>query len=179
MVDEIFTVGHSNLALDALIAALRRHRVAVVADVRAFPGSRRHPQFAAATLSAELPRRGICYRHFRALGGRRRVRPDSPNGGWEVEAFRAYADYALTPEFAAAFGDLTRLARAQPVALMCAEGVWWRCHRRLIADRLAVAGWTVRHIRSDGGLDEHRLPPFAVPQRDGTVLYPGTDTLPL
>jgi uncharacterized protein (DUF488 family) len=145
--------------------------------VRAHPGSRRHPQFARAALAAELPRRGIGYEHLDALGGRRRPRPDSPNGGWDDEAFRGYADHALTPGFAAAVAQLGRLAERWRAAVMCAETLWWRCHRRLIADRLTVAGWTVRHIRPDGTLDDHRLPPFAVPQPDGSVRYPPPATL--
>jgi uncharacterized protein (DUF488 family) len=174
---EILTVGHSTHALDDFVALLRGHGIALVADVRAFPRSRRHPQFDSGALAAELPARGIAYRHLRALGGRRRPGPGSANAGWDIKAFRAYADHALTPEFAAAFAELTSLARERPTALMCAEGLWWRCHRRLIADRLAVAGWTVRHIAPDGGLAEHRLPEFAAPQPDGTVLYPGPATL--
>lgn len=165
-------MGHSTHTLDALAALLHEHGVEVVADVRAFPRSRRYPQFNDESLAAELPPRGIAYRHFRALGGRRRPRPDSPNRGWENEAFRAYADHALTREFAAAFEQLTAVACDAPTAVMCAEGLWWHCHRRLIADRLLAAGWTVRHIGPDGALTEHALPPFAAPQQDGTVLYP-------
>jgi uncharacterized protein (DUF488 family) len=174
---EIFTVGHSTHPLDEFVVLLGRHGVALVADVRAFPRSRRHPQFDSGALAAELPARGIAYRHLRALGGRRRLRPGSVNAGWEIEAFRAYADHALAPEFAPALAELTTLARERPTAVMCAEALWWRCHRRLIADRLAVAGWTVRHIAPDGALAAHRLPEFAVPQPDGTIAYPGPAAL--
>jgi uncharacterized protein (DUF488 family) len=174
-VGRIFTVGHSTHEIDAFVALLHRHGVAVLADVRAFARSRRNPQFNAETLAGELPAHGIEYRHFRALGGRRPPRPDSPNGGWENDAFRAYADHALSPEFAAALDDLVALPA--PAAVMCAEGLWWHCHRRLIADRLYAAGWAVLHIGPDGSLSEHELPPFAVPQRDGTVLYPPPSTL--
>jgi uncharacterized protein (DUF488 family) len=169
-----FTVGHSTHSFDDLVALLERNGVTRIADVRRFPHSRRHPQFDIDSLAAELPRRGIDYRHLPALGGRRRPRPDSPNGGWEVEAFRGYADYALTGEFAGALDALGALARERPTAVMCAEALWWRCHRRLISDRLTVAGWTVCHIGADGGLTEHALPEFAVAQPDGTVLYPPT-----
>jgi uncharacterized protein (DUF488 family) len=168
----IFTIGHSTHSLDAFAALLGAHGVELVADVRAYPRSRRHPHFDAEPLAAELGERGIEYRHLRALGGRRRPRPDSPNGGWDVEAFRAYADHALTREFGAALDRLAALARAKPAAIMCAEGLWWRCHRRLIADRLAANRWTVSHIGPDGNLDAHVLPPFAEPQPDGKVLYP-------
>jgi uncharacterized protein (DUF488 family) len=174
IMDTIFTVGHSTHSLDAFVALLRRHRVELVADVRAFPHSRRHPWFDAESLVAELP---VAYRHFRALGGRRRPRVDSPNGGWEVVAFRGYADHALTPEFASALDELTALARGTPAAIMCAEGLWWHCHRRLIADRLTAMGWTVHHIEPGGGLAEHALPPFAALQPDGTVHYPPPATL--
>jgi uncharacterized protein (DUF488 family) len=168
----IFTIGHSTHTLDELAALLRRHGVELLADVRAFPRSRRHPQFNAESLAAELPGRGIAYRHARALGGRRKPQPDSPNRGWENDAFRAYADYALTPEFGAALAELTATAGDKVTAVMCAEGLWWRCHRRLIADRLVAGGWTVHHIGPDGSLTEHELPPFAVAQPDGTIVYP-------
>jgi uncharacterized protein (DUF488 family) len=167
-----FTVGHSTHALDGLVALLTPHGVARAVDVRRTPRSRRHPQFNLETLAAELPEHGIDYRHLPALGGRRRPRAGSPNGGWEHEAFRGYADYALTDAFAAALEELCELARERPTAVMCAEGLWWRCHRRLIADRLSALGWTVSHIGTDGGLAEHELPPFAVVQTDRTVRYP-------
>jgi uncharacterized protein (DUF488 family) len=167
-----FTVGHSTHSLDELVALLTQHDVERVADVRLTPYSRRHPQFNREALAAELAKRGIDYRHLPALGGRRRPRPDSPNGGWEHEAFRGYADYALTAEFAAGVNELCAWAREQPTAVMCAEGLWWRCHRRLIADRLTALGWSVWHITPDGGLAEHELPEFAAVQADGTVRYP-------
>jgi uncharacterized protein (DUF488 family) len=167
-----FTVGHSTHPLDAFVALLERHGVQRVADVRQTPRSGRHPQFDRESLAAELPRRGIDYRHLPALGGRRSTSPDSPNGGWEHPAFRGYADYALTGEFAAGLEELCALARERPTAAMCAEGLWWRCHRRLIADRLTALGWTVCHIAPDGGLAAHELPPFAVVQADGAVVYP-------
>jgi uncharacterized protein (DUF488 family) len=165
----VFTVGHSTHTLEALLALLECHGVARLADVRRFPRSRRHPQFNLESLR-EVPR--IDYRHLPALGGRRHGRADSPNGGWEHPAFRAYADYALTPEFGAGLAELMALAAERPTAMMCAEAPWWRCHRRLIADRLAALGWTVCHIGPDGGLAEHELPEFAIVQPDGTVLYP-------
>jgi uncharacterized protein (DUF488 family) len=167
-----FTVGHSTHPLDELVALLTRHGVEAVADVRLAPRSRRHPQFNREALAAELPARGIEYRHFPALGGRRRPRPDSPNGGWEHEAFRGYADYALTADFADGLAELCTLAAQRPAAVMCAEALWWRCHRRLIADRLTALGWTVCHIAAGGELAEHELPPFAIVGADKTVRYP-------
>jgi uncharacterized protein (DUF488 family) len=168
----VFTIGHSTHSLDAFAALLSAHGIALVADVRAYPRSRRHPHFNAEALGVSLPARGVEYRHLRALGGRRKPRPDSQNGGWDVDAFRAYADHALTPEFGAALDELTAHARTRLTAIMCAEGLWWRCHRRLIADRLAANGWSVGHIGPGGELEQHVLPPFAVPQPDGTVVYP-------
>ncbi|MGH3100010.1 MAG: DUF488 family protein [Thermoleophilia bacterium] len=168
----MFTVGHSTHPLDAFVALLHAHDTSLLADVRAYPRSRRHPQFNQDSLAAELPPRGIAYRHYAALGGRRRPQPDSPNAGWENDAFRAYADHALTDAFAAALEDLAEHAAATPTAVMCAEGLWWHCHRRLIADRFVAAGWTVEHIAPDGALTEHALPPFAQPRPDGKVLYP-------
>jgi uncharacterized protein (DUF488 family) len=168
----VFTVGHSTHSLDDFYALLATHDVKRVADVRRVPRSGRHPQFRAEALAVELPARGIAYDHMPALGGWRRPLPDSPNGGWDNDAFRGYADYALTAEFGTALEELGTLARERPTAIMCAEGQWWRCHRRLIADRLLAAGWTVCHIGPDGRLAEHELPPFAERQADGTVRYP-------
>jgi uncharacterized protein (DUF488 family) len=167
-----FTVGHSTHSLDKFVELLQRHDVKQIADVRVAPYSRRHPQFNREILAAELDERGIDYRHMSALGGRRRPRPDSPNGAWEEEGFRGYADYALTAEFAAGLDELCALARERPAAVVCAEALWWRCHRRLIADRLTALGWAVWHIAPDGRLAEHELPEFAVVQADGTLRYP-------
>jgi uncharacterized protein (DUF488 family) len=168
----IYTIGHSTHSIDRLSELLTAHGVTRVADVRRVPRSARHPQFRAESLAVELPARGIDYRHLEALGGFRKPVPDSTNGGWENEAFRGYADYALTTEFAQALDELRALAEERPTAMMCAEGLWWRCHRRLIADRLAANEWTVCHIAPDGSLTKHELPPFAEPQANGTVRYP-------
>lgn len=168
----IFTIGHSTHSLDRLCELLDVHGVTRLADVRRVPRSARHPQFGAEALAAELAPRGIEYRHLAALGGFRKPAPDSPNTGWDNDAFRGYADYALTDEFTQALGELCTLARDRPTATMCAEAPWWRCHRRLIADRLTANGWTVCHIGPDGSLTEHELPDFAVAQADGTVRYP-------
>jgi uncharacterized protein (DUF488 family) len=175
-----FTVGHSTHSLDELVALVAGHGVERVVDVRRTPRSRRHPQFARDSLAAELPQRGLDYRHLPALGGRRRPRPDSPNGGWEHEAFRGYADHALTGEFAGGLAELCALAAESPTAVMCAEALWWRCHRRLIADRLTALGWTVCHIGPDGSLAEHELTAFAVVDADKTIVYPPAQgTLPV
>ncbi len=141
-------------------------------DVRAVPRSTRHPQFSANALARALPDRAIQYRHLAGLGGWRHARRDSPNMGWRNASFRGYADYALSPEFADAFGELRSLGSRQPTVIMCAEAVWWRCHRRLISDRLLAAGWDVCHIGSDGRALPHSLTGFAEIQPDGTVIYP-------
>jgi uncharacterized protein (DUF488 family) len=146
--------------------------VRAVADVRTVPKSRRHPHFRAESLAASLPERGIEYVHMPGLGGFRRPRADSPNGAWENESFRGYADYAMTAEFADALAGLRRLAGRAPTAVMCSEAVWWRCHRRLIADRLVAGGDEVLHIGSPARADAHALSPFALVGGDGQITYP-------
>jgi uncharacterized protein (DUF488 family) len=169
----IYTVGHSTRSIDELIAILSEADVTRVGDVRAFPMSRRHPQFNKDTLSAALPEAGIDYRHLAALGGRRSARKHaSRNGLWKVEAFRHYADYAETPAFRAALDELDALARERPTAFMCAEAVWWQCHRRLIADYMLVRGWRVVHLMGPGIRQDAVVTPGAVPQADGTIWYP-------
>ena len=138
-----------------------------LADVRRFPRSRRHPHVNTENLAAEVPG----YRHFEDLGGRRRPVPDTPNDGWEVEAFRGYADWMATATFAGALAELEEMAREQPTAVMCAEGPWWRCHRRLVADALTVRGWQVCHILPAGELREHELTAFAVAEGE-RLTYP-------
>jgi uncharacterized protein (DUF488 family) len=139
-----------------------------LADVRRFPRSRRHPQFNTEALTDAL---GDGYRHFEELGGRRRPGAASVNDGWEVAAFRGYADWMATPPFGRGIAALEEMARAQPTAMMCAEAPWWRCHRRLVSDALVVRGWTVCHILPGGGLAEHALPPFACVD-GGRLTYP-------
>ena len=136
-----------------------------------FPGSRRHPQFAREALGEALPGAGISYVHLKDLGGRRKARADSFNRGWRVGGFRGYADYMQTDRFQAALEELMRLGRSAPTAVMCAEALWWRCHRRLIADALVARGWEVLHIAPDGSLGRHELTPFAE-IRGGRVSYP-------
>lgn len=168
----VLTVGHSTRPQDGFIDLLKAHHVSGIADVRRFPGSRRHPQFARERLAAWLPAAGIDYRHFEALGGRRRPAPDSPNTGWEHPAFRAYADYTSTTAFEEALEALLAFATAGRIAVMCAEAQWWRCHRRLIADALVVRGHDIRHIMGTGEPLAHTLPPFA--RVEGTsIAYPG------
>lgn len=170
-----FTVGHSTRSLEDFIALLREAGVRAIADVRRFPASRRHPHFNRERLESELPGAGVAYRHFPVLGGRRgKARADSPNGWWEIEAFRNYADHALEAGFRQALEELRAWGREQPVAVMCAEAVWWRCHRRLVADNLLAAGERVVHLIDRGNAEAARLSDGARVQPDGRVLYPPT-----
>jgi uncharacterized protein (DUF488 family) len=169
----IFTVGHSTRSLEEFAALLVENGVGLVADVRTVPRSRTNPQFNAATLPAALTAYGIGYRHLASLGGlRKRQRDASPNAAWRNESFRNYADYALTPEFREGLAELRRLAREKPVAIMCAEAVWWRCHRRIIADHLLARGEKVTHIMGPGRVEPARPTPGSI-AADGGVTYPG------
>jgi uncharacterized protein (DUF488 family) len=177
----VYSVGHSNLAAEDFFALLASAGVRSVADVRAFPASRRHPHFAREALAAESAVRGVTYQWMPVLGGRRHAAATrSPHVAWEVPAFRNYADYADTPPFADALAALERVAGAAPTAFMCAEALWWQCHRRLIADRLLLGGWDVQHIGTGGRLTPHRLPEFARVV-DGRIIYDRgvTPALPL
>jgi len=168
----IWTLGHSTLEFAALLGLLRQHRIMLLADVRSYPGSRRCPQFNRTALQSALPAAGIAYRHFAALGGRRQTAKGSRNAAWRNSSFRGYADYMETNEFQAGMAELASAAAQQPTALMCAEALWWRCHRALIADALKFAGYEVLHIASGGGLTVH---PFtsAASIVDGRLSYRG------
>lgn len=168
---EIFTVGHSTHELEELVRLLRRHGVECVGDVRLIPRSRRLPHFSDESLAAELPTHGIRYLPLKGLGGRRRPRPDTPNTGWRVTGFRGYADYMKSEEFQRELARLEREGRTCRTAVMCAEGLWWRCHRRLISDALLVRGWHVTHIAPDGSASPHELTAFAIVE-DGRLTYP-------
>lgn len=168
----VFTVGHSMHAIERLIELLSAQGVELVADVRRWPRSRRHPQFDDDALAVELATRaGIGYEHLPELGGRREPRDDSPNGAWEVPQFRGYADHVASAEFARGLERLETLARERPTAVMCAEGDWRRCHRRILSDVLVARGWEVRHIAPDGSTSPHALTEFAVVE-DGLPRYP-------
>jgi uncharacterized protein (DUF488 family) len=172
MAREAVTVGHSTHPADRLLDLLAGAAVELVADVRRFPGSRRLPHVAAEPLAAALAGRGIGYLHLPELGGRRRPVPESPNGGWRVEAFRGYADHMASAEFAAGLARLEAEACARRTAVMCAEAQWWRCHRRLVADALVARGWAVEHLGGDGRLTSHELTEFAVAGPGGELRYP-------
>jgi uncharacterized protein (DUF488 family) len=141
-------------------------------DVRSVPRSRRHPHFTREALAESLPQHGIAYRHEPALGGFRRPRRDSPNGGWERDAFRGYADHMDSDAFLQALDDLQSGAHERETCIMCAEAQWWRCHRRLIADALVVLGWRVLHLGLHADPADHDLTAFAVVSSDGRLTYP-------
>jgi uncharacterized protein (DUF488 family) len=171
--ETIWTVGHSNVAWEAFAALLRAHDVAAIADVRAYPASRRWPHFNRDAMSPRLADIGIRYHWLPALGGRRGAgRADSPHTAWTVAGFRNYADHMDTDVFAAGLRELEALARERRTAFMCAEALHWRCHRRLLADRLVSLGWRVLHIRRDAPASEHEPPDF-VRVVEGRLLYDG------
>ena len=161
MADTVWTVGHSTRSMDDFVAVLETHAIEVLVDVRRFPGSRRLPQFHSSELAASLARHGIDYRWLGELGGRRSPDPSSPNDAWQHPAFRAYADHTATDEFAFGLFELLMLARGARTAIMCAELLWWRCHRRIIADVLVSLGYDVLHIRDTSAAEPHRLAPPA------------------
>ncbi len=167
----IWTIGHSTRSLEDFVALLDAHGIRRLADIRTIPHSRRHPQFDKGSLGDSLKARGIEYRHFAALGGLRHPRRDSPNTGWRNDSVRGYADYMATVEFAAGVDDLLAFAKAAPTAVMCAEAVWWRCHRGLLADALTARGVTVLHITSAAPAATHQLNPMARVV-DGRLTYP-------
>jgi uncharacterized protein (DUF488 family) len=168
----LYTIGHSTRSADELVSLLQAHHVVQLADVRTVPKSRRFPQFNTGALAERLPRDEIVYRHLPALGGLRKPRRDSINNAWQNESFRGYADYMATPAFKAGLDDLLAYAREGTTVIMCAEAVWWSCHRRLIADALLVRGIEVRHIMSATKAEPHELTPFAR-VHDGQLTYPG------
>jgi uncharacterized protein (DUF488 family) len=144
----LWTVGHSTRTLEELVAVLRAHDIEAIVDVRRFPASRRVPWFNAEPLAAALDAGGIAYCSLRSLGGRRTAAPDSVNTGWRLASFRGYADHMSSEEFAEGLFELLMIAGGLRTAVMCAELLWWRCHRRLIADQLTALGEEVWHIES-------------------------------
>lgn len=168
----LWSIGHSTHAPEAFVALLAGNEIELVADIRAFPASRRHPHFCGAQLARTVSEHGIGYRHLAALGGRRVPREDSPNDAWRNRSFRGYADYALTHEFAGGLVVLRGIARSARTAMMCSEALWWRCHRRLVADRLVAGGDVVLHIASDGRTAVHEVAGFAIVGADRGLRYP-------
>jgi uncharacterized protein (DUF488 family) len=176
----VFTIGHSTRPQEEFIAALKAAGVDTVVDVRRFPMSRRHPQFNREPLAAALKEAEIGYRHMPDLGGRRGTRSDgapSRHRLWREAGFRNFADYAETLEFRTAFAELKQIAETGQPAIMCAEAVWWRCHRRIIADYLIAAGFPVIHIFDEKKREPAKLTEGARPLPDGTLLYEGSEPL--
>ena len=166
----IWTIGHSTRPLEDFLAVLSAHSLQAIADVRRFPGSKRHPHFAREALERSLPAAGIEYLWLPQLGGRRRPRPDSPNTGWRNEAFRGYADHIASAEFAQGLALLLELAAGRRTAIMCSEMLWWRCHRSLVSDVLKARGIEVLHVTDAGPPKPH---PWTAPARivDGRLDY--------
>ncbi|MGH7565950.1 MAG: DUF488 family protein [Gemmatimonadota bacterium] len=171
---DVWTIGHSTMDLDTLVELLELHGVGKLADVRRYPASRRNPQFNREILAVFLDARGVEYRWFEELGGRRGGGPaeSSPNLGLESPGFRGYADYAGTEPFRNALDALIAWAHERPTAILCAEALWWRCHRRLIADQLVARDGQVFHILGNGSVEPHRLWDLARPAGDGLVYPP-------
>ncbi len=170
-----YTIGHSNRPIADFLSLLQRAGAEILADVRTIPKSRHNPQFNADALEAALRGAGIAYRPMPALGGLRGARKGQgspPNGFWENGSFRNYADYTATAEFRQGLDELRSLGRDHICAIMCAEAVWWRCHRRIITDYLLAAGETVIHILGEGNLEPARLTEAAVIGPDGVITYP-------
>jgi uncharacterized protein (DUF488 family) len=170
----VLTLGHSTRSFKEFARLLLTNGVELLADVRRFPASRRHPQFGGA-LPGLLRETGIGYLHLPALGGRREPRPDSPNTGWRNASFRGYADHMETDEFREAFAGLIGHCARERVCLMCSEAVWWRCHRRMVADALVVRDIPVEHVLGEGQRRPHELTPFAEVVGEGEdkrLVYP-------
>jgi uncharacterized protein (DUF488 family) len=157
MTGTVYSIGHGTATAEDFTRTLADAGVRLLADVRSAPGSRRNPQFGQGALRDTLSDACIEYVHLPGLGGRRAPRPDSPHTGLRVAAFRGYADHMASNEFRANYARLEELARLVPTAFMCAETLWWKCHRRLLADRLTTDGWTVVQLRVGGPAEPHRL----------------------
>ena len=168
--DTIWTVGHSTHTIEAFIALIQHHHIEAIADVRRFPGSRRLPHFGEDALRASLAEHGIDYRFIPQLGGRRRAAPDTPNTGWRNASFRGYADHIASKEFENGIEELMAIAGRRRTAMMCAEVLWWRCHRSLVSDVLKLRGIQVLHIQDPKQVSEH---PYTAPARliNGRLSY--------
>jgi uncharacterized protein (DUF488 family) len=166
----IWTIGHSTRRIEEFLSLLAESRIEVIADVRSFPASRKYPQYGKEALATTLAAHSIGYDWYPALGGRRQVLPGSPNTAWRNASFRGYADYMSSPEFAQGLGQLIQRASQARTAIMCAEAVWWRCHRSMIADALSVRDIEVVHILD---AKHHVVHPMTSPARvvGGTLTY--------
>ena len=174
----IFTIGHSNRTIEEFLALLDEHGVELVVDVRRLPGSARNPQFDQDDLASSLSEEGISFRRADGLTGRRPRSADVPaevNGWWENRSFHNYADHGLSEEFRRALAELREWGAERPAAVMCSEAVWWRCHRRIIADHLLAHGDDVVHIMGGGRVQQAELSAGAVVEADLSVSYPALD----
>lgn len=170
-----YTIGHSTRPLDTFVSLLREAGVELVADIRTVPRSRTNPQYNRDTLPESLAPAGIAYAYIAELGGlrsRSKTLPPETNALWRNASFHNYADYALTEPFRDGLAELIALGHERPLAMMCSEAVWWRCHRRIVADYLIARGEIVRHIMAEGRLEPARLTPGAVIGADSAVTYP-------
>jgi uncharacterized protein (DUF488 family) len=178
LTNSIYTIGHSTRTVVELVALLRQAGVDLLVDVRSVPRSRTNPQFNTDALPQDLAEAGIGYRHIRALGGLRhklKHAPPSPNTLWRSDPFRNYADYAMTEPFREGLAELRGHAQDQVCAIMCAEAVWWRCHRRIIADYLLTEGFPVAHIMGHNKIDPAKLTPGVRSLPGGTLVYPAAE----
>jgi uncharacterized protein (DUF488 family) len=174
----LFTIGHSTRTIAEFVALLHQCKVDLVVDVRAFPRSRTNPQFNSRALSGSLVEAGLTYRHVRALGGRRQGRRSaepSPNALWRNESFRNYADYSTTEAFRTGLDELLALIRDHCCAIMCSEAVWWRCHRRIIADYVLAEGVSVMHIMGRNNVQLATPTPGVQRLSSRTLAYPGSE----
>lgn len=175
----VFTVGHSNHPIERFRAILKQTGIEMLADIRRFPGSRKHPHFHGDALASALIQHGIAYHWIEALGGRRpkvRNEAQSQNSGLRNQSFRNYADYMATPQFRAGLEELMTLAQERRTAMMCAEGLFWQCHRRLVSDYLVAAGADVQHIFPNGTTKPHVMT-SGVRVAEGGVTYPAAKSL--
>jgi|SRR5690554_4304968 len=170
----IWTIGHSTRTFDEFLKLLQSFKIKSLVDVRHYPGSRKFPQFNKDSLEKSLPKNNIEYTHLIDLGGRRKPNSNSKNDAWRLDSFKGYADYMATEDFKQALNTLKEIAAEKQTAIMCAEAVWWSCHRSLISDILKVDGWEVLHIMSEKKATEH---PYTAPARivDGKLNYSKKD----
>lgn len=170
----IWTIGHSTRTFDEFLKLLQSFKIKSLVDVRHYPGSRKFPQFNKDSLEKSLPENNIEYTHLIDLGGRRKPNSNSKNDAWRLDSFKGYADYMATEDFKQALNTLKEIAAEKQTAIMCAEAVWWSCHRSLISDILKVDGWEVLHIMSENKATEH---PYMAPARivDGKLNYSKKD----
>lgn len=173
----VFTIGHSNREIDVFLDLLKVHGIELIIDVRKMPRSRSNPQFNGPELAAILETHGIAYSHLESLTGFRKGAKVVSRNAWENKSFQAYAAYMETADFARGIDELIQRSQEKATAVMCSEAVWWRCHRRMIADALLARGWEVRHILSQSSPSPHELTKFARAEA-GRVTYPEDPAAP-